>query len=244
VKPEGIKIVLLYFLLTAGGLWHVLGWFSTLMQLLAGPILMALALLLSLEHARDPDAGAQGRSGFNLRLWGFVVGVIAISFCLEWYGVKSGKVFGPYAYGAVLQPQLLGVPIAIGFSWLAMIWSSAGVVDWIAALVTAKVGTATSGAIGKNHLQPAKMSAGVQIFLVAALMVAFDWIMEPAAVKLGYWHWREGQIPLQNYLAWFGFSLIYAAAVRRLGLLRWKLPALSRHAYFAQIIYFLLVYAS
>jgi bisanhydrobacterioruberin hydratase len=43
--------------------------------------------------------------------------------------------------------------------------------------------------------------------------VIFDWIMEPAAVKLGYWKWLgDGEIPSFNYLTWFGISTILMAA--------------------------------
>jgi uncharacterized membrane protein len=46
----------------------------------------------------------------------------------------------------------------------------------------------------------------------ALLMVIFDWCMEPAAMKLGYWTWRDGNLLLRNYLAWFiwGFMLSYS----------------------------------
>ena len=39
----------------------------------------------------------------------------------------------------------------------------------------------------------------------ALLAVLFDWLMEPVAVKLGYWIW-EGDIPFYNYFCWFVIS--------------------------------------
>jgi putative membrane protein len=42
----------------------------------------------------------------------------------------------------------------------------------------------------------------------ACMMTFYDFIMEPAAVKMGMWYWKGGIIPLQNYLAWFICSLI------------------------------------
>jgi uncharacterized membrane protein len=31
--------------------------------------------------------------------------------------------------------------------------------------------------------------------------------MEPAAVKLGFWNWNGGHIPIHNYFSWFWTSL-------------------------------------
>ncbi|MEX0636794.1 MAG: carotenoid biosynthesis protein, partial [Ferruginibacter sp.] len=43
----------------------------------------------------------------------------------------------------------------------------------------------------------------------ALLAVLFDWLMEPVAVKLGYWTWLgDGEIPFYNYVCWFFISLI------------------------------------
>lgn len=218
-------LVILYLLLCAGGLWHVLGWFQPLMRALAAPMLFSLALLLFLacvRHARRGFADAQSRWAL------FSISVIVSAFFLEWFGVHSGKVFGLYAYGKVLQPQLWGVPVVIGFAWLTMILSSAGVMEWI---------VCRFDRAGPSIIR----SAGAKVILIALLMVFFDWIMEPAAVKLDYWRWLEEEIPLQNYSAWFVFSLLYAAAALRLGLLQNGWPALARHVWVAQIIYFILV---
>jgi len=43
----------------------------------------------------------------------------------------------------------------------------------------------------------------------ATLATILDWLMEPAAIKLGFWKWAGyGGVPLYNYLCWFGISLI------------------------------------
>ncbi|MFN5022387.1 MAG: carotenoid biosynthesis protein, partial [bacterium] len=39
-----------------------------------------------------------------------------------------------------------------------------------------------------------------------AIATAFDWIMEPVAMKLGFWNWRDGTIPFFNYASWFVIS--------------------------------------
>lgn len=224
-RAEKASLVILYLLLCAGGLWHLLGWFQPFMRALAAPMLFSLALLLFLaciRHARRRFAAALSRWAL------FAISVIVSAFFLEWFGVHSGRVFGLYAYGRVLQPQWWGVPVVIGFAWLTMILSSAGVMEWMVYRL--------------ERAAPAILrSPGVQVLLIALLMVLFDWIMEPAAVRLDYWRWLEAEIPLQNYFAWFVFSLLYAAAALRLGLLKNGWPALARHVWIAQILYFLLV---
>lgn len=55
--------------------------------------------------------------------------------------------------------------------------------------------------------------------LTGLIATAFDWIMEPVAIGLDYWTWAGGDIPLQNYAAWFAIALVssylYRRAVRR-----------------------------
>ncbi len=50
---------------------------------------------------------------------------------IEGLGVKTGKIFGHYYYGAVLSPFLWNVPLAIGFAWLSMLLSSIPLAQWI-----------------------------------------------------------------------------------------------------------------
>jgi hypothetical protein len=44
----------------------------------------------------------------------------------------------------------------------------------------------------------------------------FDWIMEPVAIRLDYWTWAGGDIPMQNYFAWFVIATVSAFAYRKL----------------------------
>ncbi|HQG45216.1 MAG TPA: carotenoid biosynthesis protein [bacterium] len=211
---DGLALFLLYFLLAAGGLWNLLGWFQEVMRLLAAPLLIALAILLAAVHARRQVAPQ--------RAFLFYAGVVVSAFILEWVGVTTGKVFGSYRYGRVLQPQLFGVPVAIGFAWLGMLISAPEFEDWLMQRLP-------------------RCSPWLQVVFTAVLMLVFDVVMEPAAVRLDYWQWQGNLIPLQNYAAWFLFSLLYAAAAWRFGLSCLRLPAFCRHAWFAQLLYFVLV---
>lgn len=109
-----------------------------------------------------------------------------ITYIFEVAGVYTGVIFGEYQYGDTLGFKLAGVPLIIGINWVFVI---AG------ALTLAK------GITGKMYST---------IFLTAVLCVLFDFIMEPVAMKLGYWQWESGIIPLQNYIAWFIISLLFA----------------------------------
>ena len=72
-------------------------------------------------------------------------------------------------------------------------------------------------------------------------MVCFDLFMEPAAGILDYWTWVGNRIPLQNYLAWFGLSFVFAGIGIKVGLFSQPLPHIAFHFYFAQLLYFGLV---
>ena len=42
----------------------------------------------------------------------------------------------------------------------------------------------------------------------AAIATFFDFILEPVAVKLNFWSWKNGNVPLFNYVCWFVISAI------------------------------------
>ncbi len=48
-----------------------------------------------------------------------------LSFCAEFYGQKTGTLFGPYYYTSVLGPKLFGtIPVLIPFAWYMMFYPS------------------------------------------------------------------------------------------------------------------------
>lgn len=68
--------------------------------------------------------------------------------------------------------------------------------------ISDKIAIETGGA----HLRIKAMSI---IIDGATLAVMFDWLMEPVAVKLGYWQWLgNGEIPFYNYICWFVISVL------------------------------------
>ena len=211
-----LKTGVLYLLLGAGGLWHVLDVFQGVMRILASPMMFGLAVWLFWECWWV--CPQQNRRKFAL--WS--VGVIVSSFGIEWLGIRTGQIFGAYTYGQTLRPSIDGVPISIGCAWFVMLISSVAVVQAVA-----------RESVVKNIIKLA--------LCVALLMVLFDLFMEPAAGTLNYWVWVDNRIPLQNYLAWFGLSFIFAIIGIKADLFSQLLPRIAFHFYFSQLVYFGLV---
>ena len=211
-----LKIGVLYLLLGAGGLWHMLNVFQEVMPLLASPIMFGLGIWLFWECWQIYPQ----RKKLKLVLWS--VGIIVGSFGIEWLGVRTGQIFGSYVYGQTLRPSIDNVPISIGCAWLVMLIASMAVAQTIA-----------PKSIVRSSFKLA--------CFVALLMVCFDLLLEPAAVKLNYWTWADEHIPLQNYLAWFGLSFIFTTIGLRINLFCQLLPRIAFHSYFAQLVYFGLV---
>jgi putative membrane protein len=214
LQSQKIIVVALYFFLIAGGLWHILGVFQMLMRILASPLLIALSLIVFSVNYRILN---DKKIKLLFLIWAILV--IVGSFAIELLGVKTGNIFGPYAYGETLRPIMFGVPIAIGFAWLSMLLTSSAVVQRILPKFS------------NFHFV-------IQAISISLLMVLFDIVMEPAAMKLDYWTWLGGSIPIKNFIAWFVISLFWAIVGVRIGLFKEKLPAIVFHAYFAQLIYF------
>ncbi len=121
----------------------------------------------------------------------FFVGAMlvgAASFLAEWIGVHTGILFGNYTYGTTLGVKFQEVPLLIAANWVLLICGIASLVQPFL-----KRGW-------KHYL--------VIAFLIALLATSFDWLMEPVAIKLGYWHWQHSYIPLRNYVCWFLLSFL------------------------------------
>ena len=78
--------------------------------------------------------------------------------------------------------------------------------------------------------------------ITGALMTAFDYVMEPAAIRLGYWSWSGGEVPLANYLGWFTIGGGLAFFGYKFKYLPDRFPIIGLHLYFAQMSYFIAVY--
>jgi len=216
-KTERIKVTALYTFMLAGGLWHVLDVLQDVMRLMASMTMAAVSfwLIYELWHFQK-DKIIFRRTIFWLGL------VFLISMLIENIGVRSGQIFGNYAYGDTLKPFIGNVPLAIGFAWINMLLASAAVAGFM---------------LNDNLTRRVVLS----VVIIAVLMVIFDAIMEPAASKLDYWTWTGDEIPFQNYVAWFIIAFGFAVLGMLMRVFELGIPKVIRHAYFAQLGYFFLV---
>lgn len=121
-----------------------------------------------------------------------LAGIAIAGFAAEAIGVHSGFPFGRYEYTAVLQPQLIGVPLVMAAAWMVLV------------------------AYIKTMLSGFGLSVWLEALLASAWMVAIDLVIDPlAAGALGYWRWFDAGnyygIPLQNFIGWFAISFVIFA---------------------------------
>jgi bisanhydrobacterioruberin hydratase len=66
-----------------------------------------------------------------------------------------------------------------------------------------------SGVSGLTQRPPASLKAVSVIVDGATIALFFDWVMEPVAMKLGFWQWMpEFEVPWFNYASWFVVSMV------------------------------------
>lgn len=128
------------------------------------------------------------------KLW-YILGVIYVaSFFIEMAGVNTGIVFGTYEYGRTLGFKVVGTPLMIGINWIILVYA---IWQWV----------------GK-----ARMNGLLKILLASLAMVVYDFVLEPIAMILDMWDWEGGQIPVQNYIAWFVISFIFFSMFQVMGI--------------------------
>jgi len=160
----------------------------------------------------------------------FIVGV-----AVEWVGVNTGLLFGNYEYGNNLGPKIQNVPIIIGANWVMIIYCCGNAVSMFFNKIARKFEDQI--AIKRN-----KLHAFSLIIDGAFLAVIFDFILEPAAIKLGYWQWLgDGDIPSLNYICWFLTSAALLAVFRWLKIYSNNLFAV--HLLLIQVLFFLIINA-
>ena len=123
-------------------------------------------------------------SYFSIKLIKAIIVIYLIGVLAEVLGVRYNIIFGNYYYGNSLGPQVLEVPLIIGFNWLTLSFATYGVSSYLF-----------------------KNKTVITVF-ASILMVLTDYIIEPMAGALDFWYWAGGNIPIQNYVGWFFVSLI------------------------------------
>jgi putative membrane protein len=114
------------------------------------------------------------------RRWAVWFTIVALAgYWVEVLGIKTGLVFGEYEYGSNLGLKVLGVPLIIGLNWAVLVIATAALVYKL------------------------KLNNWLKAAIAATLMVAYDILLEPVAIRFDFWTWAGGSIPLQNYIAWW-----------------------------------------
>lgn len=110
-------------------------------------------------------------------------------YAIEWIGIHTSYLFGNYHYGSVLGFKFDDVPLIIGLNWVLLTFSASAIVNkW-------------------------KIPLLLKAIIAGALMTALDWLMEPIAVKSGFWWWENGTIPVYNYICWMLFSTLFSYCI-------------------------------
>ena len=131
----------------------------------------------------------------------FLMACFFVGIAVEIIGIKTALLFGDYTYGNVLGYKVQDVPLLIGVNWFIIIYCSGISIHTFLMKAINRISADT----GKK---PMVLKALSVIIDGATLAVFFDWLMEPVAVKLGYWTWNgDGVIPLFNYISWFIVSI-------------------------------------
>ncbi len=110
-------------------------------------------------------------------------------YLIEVLGVMTGHIFGSYSYGEALGIKAFGTPLIIGINWMMLVYCVYAI------------------------MENTKLFWPLKALTAAVLMVTYDFVMEPAAIRLDMWHWTGSEIPMQNYQAWFIISLVFLSAM-------------------------------
>ena len=125
-----------------------------------------------------------------------------IGFITELIGVNTGFLFGDYVYGKILGIKFFNVPILIGLNWFTIVFSayviSAKIINYLPTLF-----------FKKNESSLLKIFS--HSILCATIATSFDWLMEPVAMKLQFWSWKNNEIPVYNYISWFVISFLISS---------------------------------
>jgi bisanhydrobacterioruberin hydratase len=136
----------------------------------------------------------------------FFILCFSTGIAVEIIGTSTGYLFGQYEYGTMLGPVIKNVPLVIGVNWFIIMYCCGVAVHTVIEKLSNRLEIVT-GERPKAIKLVSIISDG------AMLAVIFDWIMEPASIKLGFWKWLgDGEIPAFNYLTWFGISTFIMVA--------------------------------
>jgi putative membrane protein len=160
--------------------------------------------------------------GAGLLFWNFPInssrkiGVWCIAFSIgmlvEIIGVQTGYIFGNYYYGENLGFKFMGVPFLIGVNW--------AVLSFITAAMVSRLTKSFWGSI----------------LLGSCLMLGLDFLLELLAGVFDFWHFEDGIVPTQNYIAWFTTAFFLQILIRKT--IDFQKTYFSTHLFLSQVIFF------
>jgi len=163
--------------------------------------------------------------------------IFITAYLIEAAGVNTGRIFGTYSYGRALGPALWNTPLIIGLNWFVLIYCTNAIARQLWGLRQH----------GSNSMKPGWAGAAFIVITGSLLMVLYDLLLEPAAMRLDMWSWDGGSIPFKNFIAWFGISLVYHLIYRLWGegeLNGRAMPLfITQLLFFAVIDFFYLIFA-
>jgi bisanhydrobacterioruberin hydratase len=161
----------------------------------------------------------------------FVFIAFFTGLAVEMMGVNTGILFGDYKYGIVLGYKVNNVPWLIGINWFIIVYCAGCLTHLLEEKLINRSGM---GMVLSKRIQT------ISFLLDAAMLITFfDWLMEPVAVKLGYWKWGSDDIPDFNYMCWFFISLLLLFIFRKLPFNKHNMFAV--HLFIIQVLFFLIL---
>jgi putative membrane protein len=152
-----------------------------------------LILMVGLVIWNQPE---KNTSFFFFLLIAFITGM-----GVEMIGVNTGNLFGIYQYGTVMGPKLNGVPWLIGLNWFVVIFCCGVLIKKMHLWLTQQY--------ENLDINLAPWVGKISLLVDAAFLATFfDWLMEPVAMQLGFWEWKDSVVPMYNYGCWFVISLL------------------------------------
>ncbi|MEP0368685.1 MAG: carotenoid biosynthesis protein [Cyclobacteriaceae bacterium] len=150
--------------------------------------------------------------GEKTKMFYFFILAVFFGFSIEVLGVHSEIIFGSYTYGQSLGFKVFSVPLIIGVNWF---------------LLALTFGSLT---------MPLQIPWWMKALLASLLMVSMDYLIEPIAILMDYWRWDQNQIPVRNYIGWFGGSMALQIVYYKLRFV--KPNPLAMYLFISQLIFF------
>jgi putative membrane protein len=148
----------------------------------------------------------------NTKFWITLVIIGVLGFAVEAVGTNTGLVFGNYTYGKSLGVKLFQTPLVMAINWMVLVY------------------------LVYDLLKGWNINFILKSFVSSIILVVYDFVMEPVAIKLDMWNWETGNPPLHNYIGWFLVSLLFFIYIYR-SKLKFDNP-LSRTLFLLQCLFF------